>query len=304
MSQTIQVVPPIDHRVSRRVGRNVLVRVFLNRRGRIAGVIIILVYAFVAIFGQLLLPADALHPQPSQAYLPPSLRHPLGTDFQGVGILTNLIAGTRSVLEVGVGAALIITLAGAVMGIAAGYLGGIADMILMRLTDIVLSLPTFPLLLVIATILKTSNSLVLIIMLGAVGWGGLARAIRSLVLSLRERAFVEAARGLRLSRGTIMRRVLLPNLGSYISMHLLLAVTASVYAEVGLLFLGAAPFTTTNWGVMLNLAAGQGGALYDPSAVMYLLGPIIAILLLQGAIVAILGGVDELFNPRLREESI
>lgn len=296
--------PPriLDRRVERRLAHNLFVRCFLNRGGRIVGLVILAIYAFVALFGSMLLPSDALKPKPSQAFLAPSLSIPLGTDFQGVGITTDLIAGTRGVLEVGVGAALIITFVGTVLGIAAGYLGGVSDMILMRFTDVVLSLPTFPLLLVIATILRSSSPLLLVIMLGAVGWGGLARAVRSLVLSLRERDFVEAARGLQLRRRTIMGRVMLPNLGSYISMHLLLAVTGSVYAEVGLLFLGAAPFSTTNWGVMLNLAAGEGGALYDPSAVMYLLSPILAILILQGAIVAILGGFDEMFNPRLREK--
>lgn len=301
--QLVQPRPVLDSRVRSRIQKSLFVRCFLSRGGRIFGLVVLLIYAFVAVFGEVLLPASSLHPQPANAFLPPSLTHPLGTDFQGVGIASNLIAGTRSVLEVGVGAALIITVVGAVLGITAGYLGGFIDVVLMRFTDVVLSLPSFPLLLVVATILKTSNALVLILMLGGIGWGGLARAIRSLVLSLRQRAFVEAARGLQLKRRTIMRRVLLPNLGSYVSMHLLLAVTGSVYAEVGLLFLGAAPFSTTNWGVMLNLAAGEGGALYDPSAIMYLLSPILAILLLQGAIVAILSGVDEMFNPRLREDS-
>lgn len=287
--------------ITARMARSVAVRCLLRRKGRIVGVVVLAVYAFTALFGTALLAPDALQPHPENAYLAPSLQHPLGTDNQGVGVFTDLVAGTSGVLEVGVGAAALITVIGAILGVAAGYLGGLVDALLMRLTDIVLTLPTFPLLLVIATIIKSADAWVLIVMLGAVGWGGLARSVRSIVLSLRHRAFVEAARGLQLRRRTIMGRVLLPNLASYISMHFLLAITAAIYAEVGLLFLGVAPFSTTNWGAMLNLAAGEGGAIYDPDTVMYLLSPILAILVLQGAIVAILGGIDEFFNPRLRE---
>lgn len=282
--------------------KSALVRSLFRRKARIIGMLIIAVYLFAAFFGHVLLPAEALKPHPSHAFAAPSFRHLLGTDYEGVGVLDDLISGTAGVLMVGAGAAFVIAFLGSVIGIAAGYMGGIVDTILMRFTDVVLSLPGFPLLLVIATILKSASPLVLIIMLGAVGWGGLARAERSLVLSFRGRAFVEAARGLQLSRRKMMGRVLFPNLASYIFMHFLLAVTGSIYAEVGLLFLGAAPFSSTNWGVMLSNASGTGGAIYDPKSAMYLFAPIIAILLLQGAVVAILGGVDELFNPRLREE--
>ncbi len=138
------------------------------------------------------------------------------------------------------------------------------------------------------------------LVLGITGWGGLARAVRSQTMSLRERGFIEAARGLDLSTPHIVFRELLPNVAPYIAMSLLLTFTGFVYAEVGLFFLGVVPFSVNNWGVMLNLAV-QNGALSSSSALSYLLSPLVAILLLTLGVVLVLDAFDELFNPRLRE---
>ena len=117
-------------------------------------------------------------------------------------------------------------------------------------------------------------------MLGVIGWGGIARAVRSQTLSLRERGFLEAARGLGLPTRHIIVQELLPNIAPYVAMNLLLAVIGFVDAQVGLFFLGVVPFTSTNWGVMLNQAVFSGGALQSPEALIYLLAPLACILLL------------------------
>lgn len=172
----------------------------------------------------------------------------------------------------------------------------------MRVTDMKLTIPGLPLLLVLATVWKFGNPLQMGLVLGLLGWGGVARAVRAQTLSLRERGFIEAARGLGLSTGHIIGKELLPSMAPYIAMNMLIAVTGAVYAQVGLFFLGVLPYESNNWGVMLNLAVFQAGAMITPYALGYLLAPLLAILLLTLGIVLVVDAMDEIFNPRLREE--
>ena len=141
------------------------------------------------------------------------------------------------------------------------------------------------------------------IALGVTGWGGVARAVRSQTLSLRERGFLEAARGLGLSSRHVMVKELLPNLAPFVAMNMLLSVTSIIAAEVALFFLGVVPFSSSNWGVMLNQAVFSGGAMDSPAALSYLLSPLVCILLITIGIVLFMDAIDELFNPRLRERS-
>src|SRR5581483_9468880 len=176
--------------------------------------------------------------------------------------------------------ALVMVVIGTGVGLYAGYRRGRTDSALMRVTDFVLTIPGFPLLLVLSTVWKFSSAWQMGLVLGVTGWGGLARAVRSQTLSLRERGFIEAARGLGLPTRHIVMRELLPNVAPYIATNLLLAVTGYIYAQVGLYFLGVLPLDTSNWGVMLNQAVFGSGALISPAALPYLLAPLGAILLL------------------------
>ena len=283
------------------MGFSVFRQVFLRKPIRIIGLAVLLLYLWMALFGSTVFPpGKVLTINPAKIYQGPSWADPLGTDFQGVSVLAEIVLGAQSVLGVGIGAAFFIVLIGVVVGLTAGYVGGWVDTLLMRFTDIFIAIPNFPLLLVLASILNSSSAWMMVVILSVVSWGGLARAIRSQVLTLRERDFVEAARGLRLGSGVIARRVILPNMLSYVAMNFMVSITGAIYAEVGLLFIGVAPFSPINWGVMMNLAEGTAGALYTSSSILYVLSPIVAILLLQASIVFILGGFDELFNPRLR----
>ena len=215
-------------------------------------------------------------------------------------MLALLVTGTCYVLEAAAIASLFTVVIGTTVGLLAGYHRGLSDSALMKVTDFVLTVPGFPLLIVLSTIWDFGAPLSMGLVLGITGWGGLARAVRSQTMSLRERGFIEAARGLDLSTPHIVFRELLPNVAPYIAMSLLLTFTGFVYAEVGLFFLGVVPFSVNNWGVMLNLAV-QNGALSSSSALSYLLSPLVAILLLTLGVVLVLDAFDELFNPRLRE---
>jgi len=172
--------------------------------------------------------------------------------------------------------------------------------VLMRIADFILTIPGFPLLVVLTTATNFGAWWKMALVLGLIGWGALARAVRSQTLSLRERGFIEAARGLGLPTRHVVLRELLPNVAPYIATNMLISVTAYIYAQVGLYFLGVLPLNTNNWGVMLNFAVFQSGALISPDALPYLLAPLGAILLLTLGVVLLIDAMEEIFNPRLR----
>lgn len=275
-------------------------RLLVRTPGRVFGLFIIALFTVLAIIGQYLYPKN-LPIDPNAIYAAPSLAHPLGTDFEGTDVLALVITGTRYMLLSAVIAGAIIVVIGTAAGVAGGYYRGIRDSALMRLADLVLTVPGFPLLVVLSTIWDFGSPWAMGFVLGIVGWGGIARAVRSQTLSLRERGFIEAARGLGLPGRHIILREVLPNVAPYVAMNLLLSVTGAIYAEAGLYFLGVVPFNANNWGVMLNVAVFSGGALTSTRALSYVLSPLVCILLLTLGIVLLLNAVDEWFNPRLRE---
>jgi peptide/nickel transport system permease protein len=275
-------------------------RVLLRTPGRVSGVTVIAVFALMAIIGPYLYPAS-LPIDPGAIYASPSLAHPLGTDFEGTDVLALIVTGARYVLLSAVIAAVVMVVVGAAAGITAGYFRGPPDSIIMRVTDLVLTIPGFPVLIVLSTVWDFGSPYAMGLVLGIFGWGGLARAVRSQTLSLRERGFLEAARGLGLPARHIVLREVAPNVAPYVAMNLLLSVTGAIYAETGLFFLGVVPFNAGNWGVMLNIAVFSAGAVTSPQALTYLLSPLVCILALTLAIVVMLNAVDEWFNPRLRE---
>jgi peptide/nickel transport system permease protein len=268
-----------------------------DKSALVAGVVI-LIYLGVAIFAPIFVHLSDIQ-NPANSYLPPSWTHPLGTDYLGQDVLTELAIGTRPVLEVGLLTAIFAVTVGVVVGLETGYLGGAIDMFLMRLADVFLTIPGLPLVIVIASIIRTSSPFVLAGIIAVTAWAGLARAVRSQALSLRSADFIEAAKVQGLPLRNMIGRQLLPNVGPYVAINFLLAVTGAIYAEVGLFLLGVAPVSGTNWGIMIQLAMGNG-ALYTSKSMIYLFSPMAAIVFLQVALVFFARALDQLFNPRLR----
>ena len=277
-------------------------RVLTRKPGRVIGLCILLLFSVMAVFGPYIY-SGPLAVDPNDIYAGPSGSHLLGTDFAGSDVLQEIVIGARYVLETAALSALFTAVIGTCVGLIAGYHRGLADSALMRLTDFVLTIPGLPLLIVLSTIWSFGQPMEMAIALGVTGWGGVARAVRSQTLSLRERGFLEAARGLGLSSRHVMVKELLPNLAPFVAMNMLLSVTSIIAAEVALFFLGVVPFSSSNWGVMLNQAVFSGGAMDSPSALSYLLSPLVCILLITVGIVLFMDAIDELFNPRLRERS-
>jgi len=273
-------------------------KVFKKRPSRVVGLVFLLFFIFLAIFGPLMYPHDPVA-NPNAIYLPPSWTDPLGTDYAGRSVWIEVVRGARNVLYVAAMAALFTIAIGVVVGLAAGYLGRTVDAILMRITDMFLTIPSITLILILALTIGMSNYIVMAALLSFASWGGLARAVRSMVLTVRERSFVEVSRGMGLGKWYILFHDILPNLMPYIVIHLMLALTGAVYGETGLFFLGVVPFKADNWGVMLNFATGNG-AMYSTQSVFFLMAPIIAIVMLQTGIVLCADAVNEIVDPRLR----
>jgi peptide/nickel transport system permease protein len=140
----------------------------------------------------------------------------------------------------------------------------------------------------------------LALLLGFLSWPVLLRAVRSQVLSLKQRDYVEAARALDLGTRHIIFSEVLPNMMTYIAISFALGMTQAIYNQVALIYLGLVPLSGANWGVMINLAWVRGAIFYQDS-LLYILSPIMAIALFQLAVVWMTRSLEEVFNPRLRE---
>lgn len=273
-------------------------RILRNDKGALVGGVIVVFYGLVAIFGPIFVQVGN-EQDASQAYQPPSWEHPLGTDSLGQGVLEQIIVGTQPIMIVGVLSAVITIFVGVAVGLLTGYIGGVIDTVIMRITDIFLTVPGLPLIIVLASVIHTTDPFVLACILSITAWAGLARAIRSQAMSLRSSDFVEAAQLQGVSLGNMIGRQLLPNVGPYVAIHFLLAITGAIYASVGLFLLGVAPISGNNWGIMINLAMAQG-ALYTTDSALYLFSPMAAIVILQVSFVFFSRALDSVFNPRLR----
>ena len=187
-------------------------------------------------------------------YRPPSGDHWLGTDAIGRDVWSRLIYGGRVSLAVGLAAITIRLLIGTVLGATAGYYGGIVDSIIMRLTDVFLALPNLLLILALVVLLGPGimNG---ILVIGLLGWGGIARLVRGQILSLREKDYVLAARSVGSPDRRIMMRHLLPNLVGPLTVAATFGVAAAILTEAALSFLGlGVQVPTPSWGNMLTSA--------------------------------------------------
>lgn len=275
-------------------------RLLRRNRAGFVGLWVVIGFVLLAYVGPHVLPINT---QVDVAAIdqPPSWHHLLGTDTQGRDIFSQIVLGGAGVISVAVLASAISTFIAISLGALAAFLGGAVDAFLLGVADVVLTIPQFPLLAVLAGLVRFQNLNDLAVILGLLSWPTLLRAVRAQVLSLREMDYVQAARALDLGTAHIIFREILPNLFSYIAVNFIFGMTSAIYSEVGLIFLGLVPLATNNWGVMISLAWVQGAIFYGNS-LSYILSPVIAIALFQLALVSLSRGLDEVFNPRLRTD--
>jgi peptide/nickel transport system permease protein len=229
---------------------------------------------------------------------PPSLAYPLGTDDLGRSVLDLVIWGSRISLLVGLTAALVSMIVGSLFGILAGYQGGAWDAALMRFTDWFLVIPFLALAITLAAIL--GQSLIIIIMvLGLTSWPWTARLVRSQTLSVKERPYIERARGLGAGNRHIITKHVLPNVFPVIFAQTILSVALAILAESTLSFLGLGDPLRVSWGSVLELAFDAGAPTLG--AWWWIGAPGVCIVLVVLAFTMCGTALEEIFNPRLRE---
>ncbi|WP_240034001.1 oligopeptide ABC transporter permease [Planococcus salinus] len=189
--------------------------------------------------------------------IPPNSEHILGTDKSGRDVLTRLFYGGRISLLVGFSATLMVITLGTLVGSIAGFFGGIVDNILMRFTDLVLNFPFLVFVMVLNTILYgiVDGLWVLIIVIGVLSWGGVARLVRSKILAEKENEYILAALSIGCSPVKVIWKHLLPNVMSTIIVQATLIFASMIVAESALSYLGfGVPQSTPSWGIMLASA--------------------------------------------------
>jgi peptide/nickel transport system permease protein len=269
-------------------------RIAHTRRGRFSLAVLGL-FIFLAAFGELLAPYSPSASSTS-VLVGPSVHHILGTTETGADVLSQLMAGARVSIVVGFAAAAISGILGAAAGLVGGYVGGVPGALLGRLEDFVLVIPLLPLMVVLARLLSPSLG-VLILAIGFVGWAGTGRIVRSHVLTLRERGFVDRARALGASDAHIIVRHVLPNTLPLIFANTVLIVALAILTEAGLSFLGLGDPTLISWGTMLENGIQSGAP--SAGAWWYVVPPGLCIVLLVLSVTWLGYSFEEHANPRL-----
>ncbi len=305
--RTAQVLVEADRagRV-RRVAR--ALRPIVTTPQGLIGTVILVVFVILAVFGPWIAPQDPNAPTSFSADIlgGPSAAHWLGTDENGRDVLSELILGAQTSMLIGFVAAMVSSVIGTAVGIVAGFSGGWIDRGLTLLDDWFLVLPLVPVTVLAASLLGNRASalplgqtMVLIIVIGAFGWAGTSRIVRSEVMSLKQRGFVERSRALGASKWRIMTRDILPNVMPLVLANAVIYVSLAILTESTLSFLGLGDPNRFSWGQMLEHAQDSGAM--AGGHIAYYLPPGICITLAVLAFSLIGHSVEHLFDPRLRE---
>jgi peptide/nickel transport system permease protein len=267
-----------------------------SKRGRVS-LIVLAVFIFIAIFGAALAPYDP-NASSTDVLAKPSTEHWLGTTEVGSDVFSQVLVGARVSMIVGFAAAVISAVLGASVGLIGGYFGGTTDKVFDAFENWFLVIPQLPLMVVLARLLNPSL-FVLVMVIGLTSWAGTGRIVRSQVLTLKERAFVERARALGAADSHIIRRHIFPNVAPLIFANTVLIVAVAILAEASLSFLGLGDPTHISWGTMLENGFDSGAP--SAGAWWYLVPPGLCITVLV-FVVGLIGYVyEQHVNPRLRE---
>ncbi len=306
MAATLPLTPGTAIPAEEAPSRNTVWRRFRRHRVALLGGVVLILLALVAIFAPLIAPADPNYIDNAHwngyPLAPGVAGHILGTDENGRDLLARLMFGARISLTIAVTAVIMEIAIGTVLGAISGYYGGWIDFIIMRATDVVLSIPLLPLLLVLTAIVAgTSNKAalsfgVIVLIIGLTSWPSVARLVRASFLSLREREFAEAARALGNRDGRIIFRHLLPNAIAPIIVQATLEVANVIILESTLSFLGfGIQPPTASWGSML--ANAQSNITVAPWAAIF---PGLCILITVLSINYLGDGLRDALDPNLR----
>jgi peptide/nickel transport system permease protein len=278
------------------VKENLIIQVWKNRKARL-GILIIGFFAIFGLIGQIHTPYPAAYDN-FPTWLPPSFKHWFGTDYDGHDVFSQFMYGTGVSLYVGAAVALIAVSLGTLVGLVSGYYGGIVDNAFMRFVDILLILPTFPLLVILSTYFKPTVTSTIIV-IGILSWPFMARVIRSQILTVKQRPFVQASILAGMPGYQIMFKEIFKFALPLIIINAVYIFVGAIVAQAGLAFFGLGDLSSINWGTMLYYAQSQDAVIYY--AWWWIVPPGLSIAILGIAANFFGNGITEVFGERAGE---
>jgi len=273
-------------------------KLLLTHKMGLVGVVVFVIFGIIAIFAPYLRTVDPIRTGlPVNVLTPPSSQFWFGTDHLGRDIWSQTIYGARIALLVGFTAAAATVCIGTLVGLTAGFFGGILDEVIMRIVDFFMMLPGLPLMIILAALLGPSVWNIILV-ISITYWPWTARVIRSQVLSIKERAFVEASRSIGASNRLLIFGEILPNVVPLMFAQAILLITEAIYAEAVLAFLGLGDPTTISWGMMLNFAF-ESGMMHRK--IYWVVPPIASIVVLIISLTFLGTAVSDILKPGYRE---
>jgi peptide/nickel transport system permease protein len=272
-------------------------RAISRNKKALFGVLLLLLFTVLAIFPGQIAPYNG-QAEIFQPALGVSREHLLGTTAYGQDVFSQIIWGTRLSLVIALAVGALATVLAVLVGVSAGYLGGTTDGFLSLVTDVILVLPIFPLIIVIAAYEKNAGLLTLIVVLGVLGWSYGARQLRVQTLSLRRRDFLESARVRGERKSYVILHEILPTMTSLIVATFLGAAIYAVLTAAGLQFIGLGDPNSQSWGTMLYWA--ENNEALSAGMPLWALAPGICIALLGASFALLNYAFDEISSPALR----
>lgn len=267
----------------------------------VGGLVVLVLFALLALFAPLLASRSGLSVIDSLAnpvWAHPSGKYLLGTDHLGRSVWAQFVWGSRVSLLVGLAATVLTIVIGAFVGVFAGYAGGWVDAVLMRLTDWFLVIPFLPLAIVLAAVLDRSVWTIIFV-IGVTSWPGAARLVRSQVMSVKQRLYVDRARALGAGRWHIIGRHVMPNVAGLIFANVTLSVPISILTETTLSFLGLGDPRQASWGKTIEEAFAAGAI--TRNAWWYYLPAGLGIAAVVLAFTLFGRALEEILDPRLKD---
>ena len=283
--------------------------IFVESKIGVIGLAVIVMFALMAISHPILMatiwdeatydPVTGYAHDQTEQPAPPSWKHPLGTDPLGRDVLSQLLSSTSSEFILGIVAAVVTVTIATTIGAVAAYYGGIADTLIMRLADLVVSLPSLSLLIVLSALFEL-NLFMLAILIGVLGgFGGSAIIFKSQALGVTVKPYIEAARVAGGGRFHIILVHIVPNLLPLSFLYMMFAVTGAIFSEAILSYLGLLNIRMS-WGIMIH-TANTAGYLLGGTKYWWLIVPAGASITLLCSTFYLVGrALDEVANPRLR----
>ena len=269
-----------------------------NNKMLVAGITLLLIVLLFGVVGSMFVTREMADVGAGRPSRPPNFEHLLGTDQQGRDVLANLIFGTPATLKIGVIAGLIGVSVGTLLGLFAGYVGGVGDAVIRLFIDVFLTIPSLMVLIVIASMLSGVSVEIMGVIIALWAWMWPARTVRSQVLTVRERAYVQVAKLNGMNSLKIVVRELAPNLIPFVAASLVGTIAAAILASIGLSALGLGPQNDPSLGLTIYWAIFYGALIRQ--LWWWFVPPIVITIILFVGLFMTTAGLDRIANPRLK----